>query len=150
MVYGLVTIGAPLMAHGILMWFLSSTIGWQYYAQVNPQWVPTFLPAVPTWFSPTDAVSVDGFFQGRTTVPAGSKAKARPNTQLSAGLVLITRLFPDCRPKYTAQSPGSDLHYTLWCGRPSTQSRRSGIHNLYLRLWICCLLSASARSSPRT
>jgi hypothetical protein len=68
-VYGLVTIGAPLMAHGILMWFLSSTIGWQYYAQVNPQWAPTFLPGVPTWFSPTDAVSVDGFFQGRTPVP---------------------------------------------------------------------------------
>ena len=68
-VYGLMTIGAPLMAHGILMWFLSSTIGWAYYAQVNPQWVPTFLPAVPTWFSPTDAVAVDGFFQGRTTVP---------------------------------------------------------------------------------
>jgi hypothetical protein len=31
--------------------------------------VSAFLPAVPNWFSPTDAVAVDGFFLGRTTVP---------------------------------------------------------------------------------
>jgi hypothetical protein len=68
-IYCLTTIGAPLMAHGILLWFLSSTIGWQYYAQVNPQWVPAVLPLVPGWFSPTDAGAVDGFFQGRTVVP---------------------------------------------------------------------------------
>jgi hypothetical protein len=68
-IYCLTTIGAPLMAHGILMWFLSSVIGWQYYAQVNPQWVPTVLPLVPNWWAPTDSAAVDGFFQGRTAVP---------------------------------------------------------------------------------
>jgi hypothetical protein len=36
---------------------------------VNPQWAPAFLPLVPGWFSPTDPAAVDGFFQGRTTVP---------------------------------------------------------------------------------
>ncbi len=68
-VYILTTVGAPLMAHGTLMWFLSSSVGWQYYAHAAPQWAPAFLQLVPGWFSPTDALGVDGFFQGRAEVP---------------------------------------------------------------------------------
>lgn len=68
--YVLTTVGAPLMAHGTVMWFLSSPgIGWRYYARVAPHWEPAFFDLVPTWFSPTETVAVDGFFLGNTPVP---------------------------------------------------------------------------------
>jgi len=67
--YSLTTVGAPLMAHGTLMWFLSSSLGWQYYARLTPQWGSAFLELVPGWFSPTDALGVEGFFLGRAAVP---------------------------------------------------------------------------------
>jgi hypothetical protein len=66
-IYVMTTVGAPLMAHGTVMWFLSSSVGWQYYARAAPQWGPAFLGLVPTWFSPTDALAVEGFFQGDAT-----------------------------------------------------------------------------------
>jgi hypothetical protein len=68
-VYVLMTVGAPLMAHGTVMWFLSSTVGWQYYSRVSPHWGPAFLGLVPTWFSPTEAIAAEGFFQGDSAVP---------------------------------------------------------------------------------
>lgn len=68
-VYILLTIGAPLVAHGTLLWFLSSSFGWQYYARTSPQWETAFFQFVPGWFYPPDWVAAEGFFQGRASVP---------------------------------------------------------------------------------
>lgn len=87
-VYVMTTVGAPLMAHGTVMWFLSSPVGWQYYARAAPQWGPTFLGLVPTWFSPMDQMAVAGFFQGDAAVPWGLWA-----TPLAAWGSFFTALF---------------------------------------------------------
>jgi hypothetical protein len=68
-VYILLTIGAPLVAHGTLLWFLSCSFGWQYYARTSPQWETAFFQFVPGWFYPPDWVAAEGFFQGRAPVP---------------------------------------------------------------------------------
>ena len=61
-VYILLTIGAPLVAHGTLLWFLSSSFGWQYYARTSPQWESAFFQFIPSWFYPQDWVAAEGRF----------------------------------------------------------------------------------------
>jgi len=68
-IYAILTVGAPLMSHGLLFWWLSCSIGQRYFAGVNPAWERVVFPHTPEWFCPTDWGAVEGFFQGQAATP---------------------------------------------------------------------------------
>jgi len=68
-IYAIVMVGAPLMSHGILLWWISASIGQPYFGRAVPQWEPTFFQYIPRWFYPSDPAAVEGFFQGSAHVP---------------------------------------------------------------------------------
>ena len=67
-IYIILTIGAPLVSRGVMLWFLSCSLGQQYYVRTAPVWESTFLRYVPSWFHPGDLSAIEGFFQGDTPV----------------------------------------------------------------------------------
>jgi hypothetical protein len=70
-IYAMTSIGAPVVAHGTLVWILSVSIGLREYARTMTEWQSAFFQYVPLWFSPTEAAAVDGYFQGQSSVPWG-------------------------------------------------------------------------------
>jgi len=68
-VFCITLVGAPLVSHGVLFWMIPKTIAYYYQARVNIVWETAFLQHVPTWFSPTSPAAVEGFFEGKSTVP---------------------------------------------------------------------------------
>jgi len=68
-IYAMLTVGGPLMSHGILLWWLSCSIGQPYFGRAVPQWEGTFFQHIPTWFYPTNTAALEGFFQGYSSVP---------------------------------------------------------------------------------
>ena len=64
-----VSVGVPVMTHGILFFLIPKVIGFYYQAQIKPEWSETFLSYIPLWFAPTDACVVVDFFQGQSRVP---------------------------------------------------------------------------------
>jgi len=68
-IFAAVSIGAPLVTHGILFWILPKVVAFYYQAQIKPEWGQTFLSYIPLWFAPTDVRTVTDFFQGQSTVP---------------------------------------------------------------------------------
>jgi len=68
-IYCIVLVSAPLVSHGVLFWMIPKTIAYYYQARVNTAWEAAFLPHIPTWFAPSTPPAVDGFFEGRSTVP---------------------------------------------------------------------------------
>ncbi len=68
-VYAMVTIGAPVIAHGTMLWMLCISIGQREYARTMVDWPNAFFQYVPPWFAPTDPAAVDGFFRGQSAVP---------------------------------------------------------------------------------
>ena len=68
-VYILLTIGGPLVSLGVMLWFLSCSLGPQYYVRIMPQWQAAFFQYIPTWFHPNDPAAIEGFFQGESRVP---------------------------------------------------------------------------------
>lgn len=63
-IYIILTIGAPLVSRGVMLWFLSCSLGQQYYVRMAPVWQTSYLPYVPHWFHPGDPRAIEGFFQG--------------------------------------------------------------------------------------
>ena len=72
--YAIVSVGAPLMSHGLLWWFLSCSVGQRYFAVANPGWEQVFLHRIPLWFYPADWPAVAGFFEGNAPSAWGSWA----------------------------------------------------------------------------
>lgn len=70
-IYAMVTVGAPVVAHGTLLWLLCISIGQREVARTMTDWPNAFFRYVPPWFSPTDPNAVDGFFRGESPVPWG-------------------------------------------------------------------------------
>ncbi len=70
-VFCITLVGAPLVSHGILFWMIPKTIAYYYQARVNTAWEEAFLQHVPPWFSPSSPTAVEGFFEGKSTVPWG-------------------------------------------------------------------------------
>lgn len=68
-IYAVVLVGAPVLTHGVLVWVLVKNIALYYSAQVNHHWRVMFLDRVPTWYAPTGATAVQGFFEGHAAVP---------------------------------------------------------------------------------
>ncbi len=68
-VYSVLIVGGPLMSHGILLWWLSCSIGQQYFGRAALQWEKAYFQYIPAWFYPTDVTAVEGFFQGHAPVP---------------------------------------------------------------------------------
>lgn len=68
-IYIMATVAAPLVAHGVLVWLLSLSIGLRELALATPEWQNAFFQYVPLWFSPSDAAAVNGFFRGQSSVP---------------------------------------------------------------------------------
>ena len=68
-VYILLTIGGPLVSLGVMLWFLSCSMGHLYYVRIMPQWQSTFFQYIPGWFHPNDPSAIEGFFQGDSVVP---------------------------------------------------------------------------------
>ncbi len=68
-VYCIVLVAAPLLSINIIFWALSQPISYQYFGQAYPQWQEVFLGVIPSWFSPTSATAVQGYFLGETSVP---------------------------------------------------------------------------------
>ncbi len=68
-IYAVVLIGAPLVSQSVLGWMLPHSVIQQYIARAIPDWETGFLHLVPTWFTPTDPVAVEGFFIGQSAVP---------------------------------------------------------------------------------
>ncbi len=68
-IFAAVSMGAPLMTHGILFWMLPKVVAFYYQAQIKPEWGGAFLSYIPLWFAPTDGRAVTDFFQGQSTVP---------------------------------------------------------------------------------
>jgi hypothetical protein len=68
-VYAVVLLASPVISHGLLPWLLPYNIAQQYLARAIPEWQNSYLPAVPTWFGPTDFAAAEGYFQGRSAVP---------------------------------------------------------------------------------
>jgi len=68
-IYIVVSVSVPLIAHGTMLWFLSCSIGIRAYGQVFPDWEPTFFRYLPPWFCPTTPRAVEGFFQGDAAPP---------------------------------------------------------------------------------
>lgn len=68
-IYSMVTVGAPVVAHGTLVWMLSITIGQREYARSLTEWPAVFFEYIPAWFAPAEPSSIEGFFQGQATVP---------------------------------------------------------------------------------
>jgi len=68
-IFCIVTVGAPLVSHGVLFWLLACSTGQYYFVRSSPHWEATVLPYVPRWFTPTDPLAVEGFFLGRAAVP---------------------------------------------------------------------------------
>ena len=80
-VYILLTIGGPLVSLGVMLWFLSCSVGQQYYVRTMPQWQTAFFRYIPPWFCPDDWPAVEGFFQGgasRGDGPSPEPAGAAP------------------------------------------------------------------------
>jgi hypothetical protein len=67
-IYVILTIGAPLVSRGVMLWFLSCSLGQQYYVRTAPAWETTYLPYVPEWFHPGGQGAIEGFFQGHAPV----------------------------------------------------------------------------------
>ena len=70
-IYAMVTVGAPVVAHGTLLWLLCISIGQHETARTMTDWPNAFFRYIPSWFSPTDPDAVDGFFRGQSSVPWG-------------------------------------------------------------------------------
>jgi hypothetical protein len=70
-VYAMVTVSVPLIAHGTLVWLFSISIGQYEHAHRIPAWSSVFSQYVPSWFCPSDPDAVDGFFRGQASVPWG-------------------------------------------------------------------------------
>jgi hypothetical protein len=68
-IYAIVTVSAPLIAHGTLMFLLALSISHRDLAHTNPGWANAFFQYVPSWFCPTDPDAVEGFFYGQSSVP---------------------------------------------------------------------------------
>jgi len=68
-VYAIVLVGAPVLSHGVLGWMVPHSAYQQYTARALPDWERTFLHLVPPFFTPTDPIAVEDFFQGRAGVP---------------------------------------------------------------------------------
>ena len=68
-IYCIVLVGGTLVTKGILGVMLPSVISLQYYSHARPAWETTFLHSIPAWFAPTDVQAVDGFFEGKASVP---------------------------------------------------------------------------------
>ena len=67
-IYVILTIGAPLVSRGVMLWFLSCSLGQQYYIHTAPIWETTFVRYVPSWFHPGNLAAIEGFFQGDASV----------------------------------------------------------------------------------
>ncbi len=70
-VYAVLLVGVPTVSHAVLAWMLVRVIAFHYGAQVQPHWGTHFLHYVPHWWAPTSLEAVEGFFQGRASVPWG-------------------------------------------------------------------------------
>ena len=68
-IYGIVLVGGPLVSHGTLFWMIPKCIAYYEGARINLLWQKVFLPIVPPWFAPSDAVAVESFFEGHARVP---------------------------------------------------------------------------------
>lgn len=68
-VYSVLIVAGPLMSHGILFWWLSCSIGQQYFGRAAPQWEKAYFQYIPWWFYPKNVTAVEGFFQGHAPVP---------------------------------------------------------------------------------
>ena len=68
-IYVIVSVGAPLMSHGLLWWFLSCSVGQQYFGVANPGWGQVVVPRMPVWFSPTSWSAIEGYYQGSAATP---------------------------------------------------------------------------------
>lgn len=68
-IYAIVGVGAPLMSHGLLFWWLSASVGQQYFAATIPGWHAVVFAHKPDWFAPTEWRVVEGYVQGYVSVP---------------------------------------------------------------------------------
>ncbi len=68
-VYAIILIGSPVMSHAVLCWMLVKNVAYYYASGGQPSWGPLFLRYMPTWYSPSDPVSVNTFFEGQARVP---------------------------------------------------------------------------------
>jgi hypothetical protein len=68
-IYCVVLVATPLLSINVIFWALSQPISYYYFAQAFPQWEGTFIRHIPTWFSPSSASAVEGYFWGRASVP---------------------------------------------------------------------------------
>jgi hypothetical protein len=72
--YAIVLVGGPLMTHGILAWMIGHNLTPRFVARAMPQWQTNFLLYVPDWFTPTNADSIEAYYQGQAHVPWGEWA----------------------------------------------------------------------------
>ncbi len=68
-IYCVVLVATPLLSLNVLFWALSQPISYYYFAQAFPQWEQTFIRHIPSWFSPSSASAVEGYFWGGGSVP---------------------------------------------------------------------------------
>jgi hypothetical protein len=68
-IYCAVLVATPLLSVNVIFWALSQPISYYYFGQAFPQWETTFIRLIPTWFSPSSASAVQGYFWGRAAVP---------------------------------------------------------------------------------
>ncbi|MBN1458528.1 MAG: hypothetical protein JXA57_03265 [Armatimonadetes bacterium] len=68
-VFSIVLIGAPFVSQSILGWMLPHSIFQVFMGRAVPDWETSFIPLIPTWFTPTDPITVENFFLGRAAVP---------------------------------------------------------------------------------
>ena len=68
-IYSVLLVGGPLLSSGVLFWMIPHQAAYHYQARINPLWQTSFLQHVPGWFSPTDSIALEGFFEGGMAVP---------------------------------------------------------------------------------
>jgi hypothetical protein len=68
-IYAVLLSSSPLISHGMLFWMIPKVVHYYYLARAMPEWQTLFLPAIPSWFGPSQIAAVEGFFSGHARVP---------------------------------------------------------------------------------
>jgi hypothetical protein len=68
-VYAMLLAGLPLAHRAVIFYLHSKTVIYYYLSRAFPAWDAAFIPYVPTWWAPSQADAVNGFFAGQSQPP---------------------------------------------------------------------------------
>ena len=107
------TVGAPLIGHGTLLWMLCITRGQRELGRSMTDWPNAFFQYIPSWFAPSHAAAVGD-------PPRGSMAPTRSIGRGPAGRCRAT-IVPGTRE---SRLPGSQCDVRPVSRTPDMASRR--------------------------